>query len=657
METSHTIATLYFSADTGVDRYSDVFQSENMEMRHLAEDADFDMTDSYTPKLFLVDQHYLHVNGDKLAELLNSRTRHDMLPILIASPEEIETTTKIDDDLYYDYLPRPYTQKQLLRTIKNALNYLALSYETRRVNDLLTIRHKELAELIHIGNQLSAERDHDTLLTMILQKSREITRADSGTLYLVENENTLRFKLSQNDTLQAPYAEFTIPITEQSIAGYVAKNDKLVNLEDTYDLPPDSKFKQNRSFDDNYGYRTKSMLAVPMKDHMERVIGVIQLINKKSDASVKLRPVELTEKYVIPFDVNDERLVESLASQAAVSIENNQLIKNIQNLFEGFVKASVTAVESRDPTTSGHSERVAILTVGLAEAVDRSTDSRFKPVKFSRDQIKEIRYASLLHDFGKVGVREKVLVKSKKLYDGELQLIKSRYDFMMRTLQWKYERKKLELLLAAGREQYLEQVGEFDRDLERELDVLRDQLRLIIAANEPTILEDGSFEQILEIARQSYEDMRGQKQPKVSNDEFRFLSIRRGSLDDTEWAEMCSHVTHSFKFLSKIPWTGELKDIPKIAFGHHEKLDGTGYPNHLTAKDIPIQTRMMTVSDIYDALTANDRPYKPAVSPERALDILGFEVRDGKIDADLVQLFVDAKIYEKTKDYEKSKIL
>ncbi len=653
-DSSEKIAHLYYTKNTGLAKYVPIFERENLQAILLAAELRVgDLPEDDLPKLFLIDPEFLANSGMDFGQSLKKRVRSDIGILLVAASDRMEQSSLADEEWVYDYLVQPFSSRQMFKTVRNALNHIRMQLEMLQINRQLTRRHKEIGELIHIGNQLSAERDHVTLLNMILQKSREITTADSATLYLVQNNDTLLFKLSQNETLKSNnYIEFTMPMTEKSIAGYVALTKKAVNLKDSYHLPPESKFRQNRSFDEQHGYRTKSMLAVPMEDHTGRVIGVIQLINKKPVRGMELVPISIVEDVVISFDDNDERLVSSLASQAAVSIENNRLYKSIQSLFEGFVEASVSAVESRDPATSGHSQRVAILTVGLAEIVDRCDDGRFRDVKFTRDQVKEIRYASLLHDFGKVGVREKVLVKAKKLYEHDMVLIRNRFDFARRTVQWQHEKRKLQFLLTAGREAFLSHLSKFDLDLEREIAKLDDYLKFVSGANEPTVLDDGSFERLLEIAHETYEDIYGRPQTLLDSNEVRFLSIRRGTLDEEERSEISSHVTHTFKFLSKIPWTGEIRDVPRIAYGHHEKLDGSGYPNNLMARDIPLQTRMMTISDIYDALSASDRPYKPAVPADRALQILNYEVNEGKLDADLLKLFIDGKVYEKTRDFK-----
>ena len=579
--------------------------------------------------------------------------------VLVAAAELGES-----DEIFARYpfvdevLVKPVTPGRLRHRLERALDTLQDRCAVEQLQLAVTRKGEELSELNKIGVALSAERDIDKLLELILAKSREITAADAGSLYLVErgkdrestDDNQLRFKLTQNDSMVLPFSEFTMPLTETSISGYAALSGTVVNVADVYHLPPGTPYAGSggaaRAFDEKSGYRTKSMLAVPMKDHENKVIGVVQLINKKRDAKAVLRPVSLVDEMVIPFTSVDEELVTSLASQAAVALENTILIRDIKNLFDSLVHASVTAIEQRDPTTSGHSERVATLTVGLAEKVDSSEIAPFRDVRFTTDQLQEIRYASLLHDFGKVGVREKVLIKGKKLYIGEMMLIRQRFAFIKRSLEADHLRSKLEQLLAnqAGRE-LLEQMDRAHDERQRDLDRI---LRTVAQANEPSILEEESFRALLDLPNRSFADIEGNRQPYLTPNEVTALSIRRGSLSEKERREIESHVTHTFRFLSEIPWTGEFRLIPEIAYAHHEKLDGTGYPRQLKAQDIPIQSKMMTISDIFDALVAWDRPYKKSVPVERALDILRDEASHHKLDSALLSVFIEAKVYEKT---------
>jgi HD-GYP domain-containing protein (c-di-GMP phosphodiesterase class II) len=553
-----------------------------------------------------------------------------------------------------DLMVKPVTAARLRLRLDRALDAVNSRRVIEQLDEALVRKSQELHELNSIGVALSAQRDINKLLDLILAKSREITAADAGSLYLVvrgkdsesQVEDHLSFELTQNTSVVLPFEKTRIPLSEGSIAGYAALTGEIVNVPDAYHLPAGCPYKVPRSFDEKSGYRTKSMLVVPMKDHQDRVIGVVQLINKKRNSKVVLRPVSLVEETVIPFTSVDEELVTSLASQAAVAFENARLIQDMKNLFEAFVDASVTAVESRDPTTSGHSRRVATLTVGIAETLDGITAGPFKDVSFNRDQLQEIRYASLLHDFGKVGVREKVLIKGKKLYVGEMLLVRQRFSYIKRTLEAEHLRAKLEQV-QAGRTS-LELLSEMDRAYEAQKAELEGVLRMIAQANEPTILEEESFRALMDLTSRTFSDMEGNRQPYLTPNEVSALSIRRGSLSEKERREIESHVTHTFKFLSGIPWTGEYRRVPEIAYAHHEKLDGTGYPRRLQASDIPIQSKMMTISDIFDALVAWDRPYKKSVPVEKAIDILRDESSAGKLDRAILDIFVDAKIYEKT---------
>jgi HD-GYP domain-containing protein (c-di-GMP phosphodiesterase class II) len=539
----------------------------------------------------------------------------------------------------------------LEKAVERAFESLRAQDERRHTRQELRRAVSDLETLNKIGVALSTERNTDALLELILSKSREITSADAGSLYLVEEEpgdgKHLVFKLTQSDSHSVPFRQFTMPIDTHSIAGYAAATGQILDIKDAYrirHLP----FRLNRDFDQKFGYRTKSMLVLPMKNQKDEVIGVLQLINSKKHPDAKLTSRTIVAKEVGPFSRRSQELASSLASQAAVALENNLLYRDIEKLFEGFVRASVTAIESRDPTTFGHSERVAKLTVALAETVDRLDSGPYKDVHFTREDIREIRYASILHDFGKVGVREEVLVKAKKLYPAQLDLIRKRFLYIRKVLELEAYRKKLDHVLGSGHQGFEEFFARIEGEQNQQVQTLDEFLQNILQANEPAVLPEKASERLVEIAGWSFEDPSGPTEPLLTQDELQLLSINKGSLDPYERMQIESHVIHSFRFLSQIPWTKELRRIPEIARAHHEKLDGSGYPYHMKAEDIPFQSKMMTVSDIFDALTAHDRPYKKAVPIERALTIIGDEVKSQLLDPLLFKLFVDAKIYQLT---------
>jgi HD-GYP domain-containing protein (c-di-GMP phosphodiesterase class II) len=454
--------------------------------------------------------------------------------------------------------------------------------------------------------------------------------------------------MAQNDTVHVPFREVVLPISESSIAGYVAQHGTVVMIEDAYELESWVPYAINKQFDLDSGYRTKSILAVAMMNPKNEIVGVVQLINAKRNWRARLKTPDDFEREVVPFSTRQMEIVSSLASQAAVAYENSHLYENIHRLFEGFVKASISAIEQRDPATSGHSFRVANLTVAMAEAVDRD-QTYFADAKFTRSEMKEIRYASLLHDFGKVGVREDVLTKARKLYPSQIEVIRSRFDFVRRTLQSESSERKLRYLLENGQQEYANGLPQLERELDEQLKELDRFMEFIHASNEPSVMPEGTFEMLTQIAERKFRGWDGLLCPLVTAEEVRLLSIRQGSLDERERAEVESHVDHTYHFLKQIPWTREIRNIPEIARGHHEKLNGRGYPGKLAAEEIPLQTRLMTLADVFDALAASDRPYKESVSVERALEILAKMAREGEIDPEVYALFVQAKVYERWK--------
>jgi HD-GYP domain-containing protein (c-di-GMP phosphodiesterase class II) len=558
-----------------------------------------------------------------------------------------------------DVLVRPVSPARLRLKLERAVEGVHNRRIIRQLHDALTRRGDELSVLNKIGMQLSAERDIDKLLDLILQKSREITGADAGSLYLVErakpengNGDRLRFKLPQNDSVPVSnFEEYTIPLDEGSISGYVAATGRTVRIEDGYRLPEDSPYQISRSWDEKSGYRTKSMLVVPMRDHENAVIGVVQLINKKHDRDAILQPLALVDEQVIPFTEIDEELAGSLASQAAVAFENAELIQTIRTLFETFVHAAVAAIEQRDPTTSGHSERVAILTVGLIERVDAIAFGPLADVRFTPDQVEEVRYAALLHDFGKVAVQEKYLRKGKKLYASQMIAIRQRFAYILKAIEADHLRARLEAHEAGRASAALVEIeAEY---LRRKSDAER-VLQAVLKANEPTVVEEESFRAVMSLPARRFPSFEDQEkfpveewaeEPFLSTEEIEVLSIRKGSLSEPERRKIESHVSHTYEFLQKLPWTGDLRSIPEIAWAHHEKLDGSGYPRGLKAPDIKPQSRMMTIADIYDALVAWDRPYKRAVSEERARAILCEEAQAGKLDQELLHVFLETEVF------------
>ena len=604
-------------------------------------------------RLLLCDQT-VFADVTRREELREWSGQTDTIVGLFGTDSSLGTIPVDDFDSRVQLVAAPVGAARLLNVLHQARGLLQLRVESQQRGAVAERFRYELSELIAISRAISSERDIGKLLGLILEKSRYITDADAGSVYIVEGmalapkERTLRFRISQNDSIDLDFREFSLPVDEKSIVGHAVLSGKIINIPNLYELEQPGKnpwgFRHDKSFDRKVGYQGRSMLTVPMINQRDEVIGVIQLINRRRPGAGALRQAEDFDRDVIPFDARSEELSQTLASQAGISLENTLLYEDIRRLFDGFVHAAVTAIESRDPTTSGHSHRVARLTVGLAEMVDRDTTT-FADVKFGPENLKEIEYAGLLHDFGKVGVREQVLVKAKKLYEPEREMLLSRFDLIRRTIEADLLRRKFELAQRIGWQDALPNFSTMDAELQQRLMDVDESVAFILKSNEPTVLAEGSFERLDQIAQKMYVDPRGVERPFLLQREIEALRLPRGSLTTEERLEIESHVVHTHNFLETIPWGRRLGAIPTIAGSHHEKLDGTGYPRGLKAAEIRIESKMMAIADIFDALTASDRPYKKAVPIDKALDILGFEVKGGKCDPDLFRIFVEAKVW------------
>ena len=512
-----------------------------------------------------------------------------------------------------------------------------MSVDPRSLEERLRQAEARIAALNHIGIALSAERDLEKLLETILTESRRFSGSEAGSLYLVEDApeggQQLRFKLAQNDAVSFVFRERTVPVDEASLAGWVAVNGVAIVLEDAYEIPAGAPFRHNPAFDEAAGFRTRAMLVVPMKDHRGGLVGVLQLMNRLGPAGPEPYPEDL-----VP-------LLLSLATQAAVCLKANQLTASIRRLFEDFAQAAIVAVEQRDPTTAGHSNRVAALTVELAGLVDRAPDGPYAGVSFSREEMREIFTAALLHDFGKISIPERVLVKAKKIEADGLQRIRDRFDYVLAAAEAEDARALLGRLLREGRlatDGDLAALAEAADARSRELEAAFDE---VASANEPTMLPKDARGTLERLVGRTWRDRRGRTATLLLPEEFRFLSIAQGSLSPEERLDVESHVTHTWRFLSTIPWTPDLARVPQIAYAHHEKLDGSGYPRRIGPDDIPPAARALTVCDIYDALTASDRPYKKAMPHGRALEVLEAEASASKLDRWMVKTFIEGRVW------------
>jgi len=489
-----------------------------------------------------------------------------------------------------------------------------------------------IARLNRIGVALSSQTDLDKLFQLIVTSARESTSADGGSLYILERDR-LNFVVAQNETLSRrpgwvdPFKPHPLPLSSRSIAGYVASTGRVVNIADVYCIPPDAPFGFDKSYDQQNGYRTRSTLCVPMHDTEGKVVGVVQLVNRMS-----------REGDVLPFTESDEELLLSLASQAAVAYLNARLLRQFKDLLDAVVEYSVTAIESRSPVTAGHTRRLVRYCMALAEAVNRETEGRLKDVKFTPDQLEEIRFAAWLHDIGKISVPESVLDKAAKLAPSVIESVKYRFRFAEQELEAERDRK-----LGQAPPQERQTIA---TEYERALHELRDGLQLVIAANTKLVMSDEEIERIRALAVREFTTPEGERRPLLSPDELEHLCVKRGNLSPREWQIMQDHVVQTAAIVKKLPFPEKLRNVAEIAASHHEKMDGSGYPRGLKGDEILPGARILAVADVFEALVAEDRPYKPRKSIAEALAILQGLARKNQLDPDFVELFVRRRVYE-----------
>jgi len=500
----------------------------------------------------------------------------------------------------------------------------------------------QITKLSGIGRALSGVYDLNTLLEMIVDQARNFTNADAGTLYIME-ENTLRFQIVQNDSLKIRMGGKTgetipfppVELKESNVSAYVALKGQSVNIPDVYDTDL-FDFTGPKKFDQSMGYRSKSMLVIPMKNHENDVIGVLQLLNATNPVNEE----------VIPFSKDYVNLSESLASQAAVAITNAKLISTMSELFEAFVKVMATAIDEKSPVTGGHIRRVANLTLTMAEFINEHDEGIFKEKKFSPDQMYELRIAAYMHDIGKVTTPVEIVEKAKKLQTifDRIDYVRLRMDYIIQKVKLEGQQKKIELLEKGVNKTELKKD---ETELNDKIQELQDIRSFINKCNEPgEFLEDDTLDRLKEISRRTYLDNEGKEQPFLTEDELLNLSIRRGSITETERKKMQDHASVTLRMLKQIPFTKKLKNIPNFAGAHHEFINGNGYPLGLKGDEIPFEGRLMAVTDIAEALTASDRPYKKAMPLETVYRILRSMSEKGELDNDLVELFIDKEIYK-----------
>ena len=504
-------------------------------------------------------------------------------------------------------------------------------------------RHQRTLEALNqLFITLSAQRDLGPLYQTILLKSLALTNSDFGCLLVLEEKDSEyrvieRISSHEPPTLHAQKLN-SIPLPDNSIASYVAATHRFAHYADVHLLkaPAIPQYTPDVDYAPSAGHTHKvgALLCLPLKNSSNSLVALLQLARKEKSEAPNLA----TDG---PFTMEDERILNSIASQASICIENAELYTDIRRLFDGFVKASITAIESRDPSTAGHSERVAKLSVALARATTETHTGIYRSVRFRDEEIRELEYAAMLHDFGKIGVREEVLVKAKKLYSHQLKAVEERAKIYRVGAKIQYMEKKLQCQLHGQHD-----VESLDKEFQSKLLEIQRFWEVILVANEPTILPVERRKELDHIMHERIFLPDGSQLSLLSDEEYQALCVPKGSLTSHERDEIESHVRHTYQFLKMIPWTREFRHLSDIAYAHHEKLDGSGYPRGLTAHEIPLQSKIMTIADIFDALTASDRWYKEAVPVQKAVQILGDEVSQGKLDPVLFEIFVARKIFE-----------
>ncbi len=530
-----------------------------------------------------------------------------------------------------------------MRAANSRLNRL-LDLMVNEVTVYAECQMEHIKRLAQIGIALSAEKDIDKLFELIIDEAMDFTNADAGTLYVVNDAQTaLEFRILKNRSLNTHMGgtselEIGLPPVPLEIDGlpnltnvssYCAQKARIVNIPDVYEAA-EFDFTGPRNYDQKTGYRSKSMLVIPMTNHDNIVTGVLQLLNAK----------DLVNGQVISFGKEYVELISSLASQAAVALENAHLIHELKALFEAIIKSMASAIDEKSPYTGGHIRRVTELTMMMASRINLTEAGPFAEVKFSEDQLEELRIAAWLHDVGKIATPEHVIDKSAKLetvFD-RIELIKTRFQLINSLRENAAVNEKL--ALASEGQLSREKAAEIDARLAAEQLELRQCLTFIVMHNSGSeMMGEAEISQMQKIAHRTYQ-LNGETHPYLSDNELENLSIRRGTLTLDERKIIENHALVGINFLNQLPFPKKLARVAEYAGGHHEKLDGSGYPYGLAGEQLSLQARIMALADVFEALTAADRPYKKPMKLSMALTILEKMCEQNHIDRDVYQLFL-----------------
>lgn len=504
---------------------------------------------------------------------------------------------------------------------------------------------EKVERLNQIGIALSSERHSAGLLEMILHGAKELTNADGGTLYSVSEDRVLVFDIMSTDSLNIAMGGTTgdpipfKPIPLFSPEGEPIKNmvvtcavheGKTINIPDAY-CAEGYDFSGTRKFDEKTGYRTQSLLTVPMKNHEDSIIGVMQLINARDSEN----------DTVVSFSSTDQQLAESLASQAAVALTNQRLITDLEELFKSFIQLIATAIDEKSPYTGSHCRRIPALTMMLAEAVHKADSGPLAGFRLTEEDRYELETAAWLHDCGKVTSPEYVIDKSTKLetiFD-RIQLVDTRFEVLKRDA----EIECLRALPEAASEQERRRLKTVFEEKVAELNGERDFLRKANIGGE--YMSPESQRRVEEIARRHWRDQDGQWVPLLNPEEIYNLTIPKGTLTPEERTIINNHMVATIKMLESLPFPRHLKRVPEYAGGHHERMDGKGYPKGLMREEMSVPARMMAIADVFEALSARDRPYKKGKTLTECLKIMENMANGNHLDPDLFEIFVREKVY------------
>ena len=528
------------------------------------------------------------------------------------------------------------------------------------VKNYIQSLEKQVGNLANIGLALSKEKNMSKLLEMILIEAKRIANSDGGTLYMMTDDNRLRFEIMMTDSLKfhmggtsgkdIPFYPVKLYNEEGNqnksmIAAYVALTGETVNIPDAYKAKG-FDFSGTKMFDEKTGYHSQSFLTVPLKNHEDEIIGVLQLLNAQTQNS----------KNIIAFTSDIQEMVEALASQAAVAITNKNLIKDLEALFESFIKLIASAIDAKSPYTGGHCARVPEITILLAKAVQNTIDGPFADISFTDKEMYELKIAAWLHDCGKVATPEFVVDKSTKLetiYD-RVNEVETRFASLKRDAQIKLLKRelKVERDKSISKEEKSIKIKTLKSEYLKKLRELKSDLEFIKESNIGGEFMSGDKKDRVHTISNYRWKPNGKMKNFLSEDEVYNLTIPRGTLTAEERKVINDHIVVTINMLEELPYPKHLKNVPEFAGGHHEKLDGTGYPKGLTKNEMSVQARIMAIADIFEALTAKDRPYKKGKTLSQAMRILGFMKNDAHIDVDLFDIFVRDKIYLKyAEDY------